>query len=75
MFYKYKVGYYNSYEDKEKYDTGLTWAKDYGEAANAVVRDYGKDSVFDVYLYEIIMDDDTARCINEEEIQSAIAHE
>lgn len=34
MFYMYRVGWYNSYEDEEKYDRGIVYASDYGTAAD-----------------------------------------
>ena len=53
MYYKYKINYYESYNDEEVLSEGLVWGKDYGEAANTVVNDYGESSVIDVYLQEI----------------------
>lgn len=67
MFYKYKVTWYNSYEDKELTEEGLVFATSYGTAADAVVQDYGIDNVIDVYLYNIHNEGD-GHCINKEEI-------
>lgn len=69
MYYKYKVGYYNSYEDEETYDEGIVFAKNYGQAANRVTEDYGSD-VFDIYLKEIYLEGDGC-CLNKEEIDFA----
>lgn len=49
MFFLYKVRYWSDYDDEEKEARGLTYGKDYGEAANKVYEDY-KDDVIDIYL-------------------------
>ncbi len=74
MFYKYKVTWYNSYEDKELTETGLVHADSYGNAANAVVEDYGKDDVIDIYLYEIYNEGGGA-CINVDELKDTFGEE
>lgn len=69
MFYKYKVTWYDSYYDKEVVEEGLTYANSYGNAANAVVEDYGKDNVVDIYLYEVFSEGDGS-CIGADELKS-----
>ena len=69
MFYKYKVTWYDSYYDEEVVEEGLTYANSYGNAANAVVEDYGKDNVIDIYLYEVFNEGDGA-CIGADELKS-----
>ena len=70
MFYKYKVTWYDSYSDQESGEGGITWASSYGDAAEAVIKDYGKDSVINMALSEIILD--SVRCLNEDEIKHAL---
>jgi hypothetical protein len=74
MFYKYKVTWYNSYEDKELTETGLVHANSYGNAANAVVEDYGKNDVIDIYLYEIYNEGGGA-CISVDELKDTFDEE
>ena len=68
MFYKYKVGWYDSYLDKETYNEGIVCANDYGTAANRVIYSYGKDNVFNLFLEEIPADDNEDYCLSKEEI-------
>lgn len=68
MFYKYKVGWYNSYLDKEIYNEGLVFASDWGQAANRVSNSYGKDSIFEMSIYEIMCDDEEDYCLSKEDI-------
>lgn len=68
MFYKYTVTWYNSYEDKVLIETGLVCANSYSNAANAVVEDYDKDKVIDIYLYKIYNDGNGA-CISVNELK------
>ena len=53
MFFKYKVTWYCDYDGDEKLDCGLVYATDYGNAANKLLEDYGKDNVIDIYLQEL----------------------
>ena len=69
MFYKYKVTWYDSYNDEEVVEEGLTYADSYGNAANTIVENYGKDNVIDIYLYEVFNDSDSA-CISADELKS-----
>lgn len=68
MFYKYKVGWYNSHDDKEEYDEGIVCANSYGSAADRVIYSYGKDNVFDMYLKEIVTEDENDYCLSKEDI-------
>ncbi len=71
MFYKYKVGWYDSYKDEEIYSEGIVSASDYSIAADRVVDSYGKDSVFEIQLREILCDDDNDYCLSKEDIDYA----
>lgn len=75
MYYKYKVGWYREDSDKEEDNVGVVWASSYGDAADAVVEDYGKDYVINIHLSEIIMDSEDARCITDKEIKHALWHD
>lgn len=74
MFYKYKVTWYNSYEDKELTEAGLVYANSYGNAADTVVEDYNKDDVIDIYLYEIY-NEGTGACISTDELKNTFEEE
>lgn len=71
MYYMYKVGYYDSYNDEEKYDKGIVCATNYGTAANRVIHSYGEDSVFNLFLKETITGsmDDKDYCLSEDDIK------
>ena len=71
MFYKYKVGWYNSYDDKEEYSEGIVCAYSFGCAAERVTDSYGKDNIFDMYLTEITTEDENDYCLSKEEIDDA----
>ena len=71
MFCKYRVNFFNSYEDKECCAEGLVIGRDYGTAANHVIDAYGKDSVIDLYLQEVFDDEDY--CLSKEELKIAFA--
>ena len=71
MFYKYKVGWYDSYNDEEKYSEGVVFAADWGQAANRVSNSYGKDSIFEMNIYEIMCDDEEDYCLSKEDIEYA----
>ncbi len=53
MFYQYKVTYWDTYDSEERVSTGLVYAKDYGKAANKLVKAYDPTCIIDIYLYEI----------------------
>lgn len=72
MFYKYEVGWYNPYDDKEELEKGIVFEHDYGSAANRVVHSYGKDYVFEVKIKEIVLDNiEEDYCLPEEELKYA----
>ena len=73
MFYMYKVGWYDSYNDEEKYSRGIVCALDYGTAANRVIYSYGKDKVFNLFLEKITTEsmDEVDYCLSEDDIKSA----
>ena len=71
-YFKYKVTWYNSYEDEEQTDTGIVAAKTYGEAANTVVEDYGEEYVVDIYLYDICSE---GVCLSKDELDLAFRDE
>lgn len=52
MFYQYKVTYWDPYDTDEKTARGLVYAKDYGKAANKLVKSYDPTCIIDIYLYE-----------------------
>lgn len=72
MFYKYKVTYFDEYKDEEVPSEGIVWGDNYGDAANRVVEDYGKDLI-DIYLYEIYVDG--TYCIDTDELDYALKRE
>ena len=43
--YYFKVKYWDSTGDKEEYDCGLVTAPNYGEAAEKIVKFYGKENI------------------------------
>lgn len=71
MFYKYKVGWYNSHFDREEYSEGIVCANSFGSAAERVTYSYGKDNIFDMYLREIFTDDENNYCLSKEDIDYA----
>ena len=71
MFYKYKVGWYDEATDKENYSEGIVCANSYGSAAERVTYSYGKDNIFDMYLKEIVSEDDNDYCLSKEDIEYA----
>ena len=77
MYYMYKVCYYDSYSDEEKYDRGIVYAADYGSAADRVIHSYGEDSVLNLFLKEMITSsmDDKDYCLSEEDIKSVFEEE
>ena len=71
MFYKYRVNFYNAYDNEEHCDEGLVIGHDYGTAANHVIDAYGKEGVIDIYLQETFDDEDY--CLSKEELKIAFA--
>lgn len=76
MFYMYRVGWYDSYDDEEKYSKGIVYASDYGTAANRVIDSYGKDLVFNLFLREIVNGNvDEDYCLSEDDLEYAFKKE
>ena len=76
MFYMYRVGWYDSYNDEEKYDKGIVYASDYGTAADRVIHSYGKDDVFNLFLKEIVTGSvNEDYCLSEDDIEYAFKKE
>ena len=48
--FEYHVNWYDDCGDKEIYAEGLVAADTYVDAAEKVLRDYGEESVIDLYL-------------------------
>lgn len=70
MFYKYKVGWYNSYDNKDEYSEGMVYADNFGSAADRVTNAYGKDNVFDIYLKEPVIEGEDDYCLSKEDIDN-----
>lgn len=64
MFYEFKVTYWDDFNDRDEQEQGLVWAEDYGEAAQKLKDDYGRELI-DMYLQEW----DTANTISLDEIK------
>ena len=73
MFYKYKITYFDESKDEEVPFEGIVWGDSYGNAANRVVEDYGKDNLIDIYLYEIYIDG--TYCIDKDELDYVLKRE
>lgn len=69
MFLKYKVTYHNPYDGDEFKAQGIIWAADYGSAADKVQKEYGHDSIVNIYLSEINLEGEY--CIEKEELEDA----
>ena len=69
MFYKYKVGWYNSYDDTEMNSVGIVFARDYSSAAEHVQNAY--DGIFDLYLKEVVTNNEEDYCLSKEELDRA----
>ena len=50
MYFKYRVEWYNTVSESEVKDQGLVFATDFGDAANSICGDYGKDEVIRIEL-------------------------
>jgi len=77
MYYMYKVCYYDSYSDEEKYSKGIVCATNYGTAADRVIHSYGEDNVLNLFLKEMMTSsmDDKDYCLSEEDIKSVFEEE
>lgn len=70
MFYKYTVGWYDSSTDEEKHSEGIVFARDWNQAADHVVESYDHNNVFDLYLKELLVEDEDY-CLSKEDIEYA----
>ena len=48
--FEYRVNWYNDVNDNEEYARGLVYGPSYKDAMEKVMKDYGEDSLIDVYL-------------------------
>ena len=48
--FEYRVNWYNDMDDKEEYARGLVYGPSYKDAMEKIMKDYGEDSLIDVYL-------------------------
>ena len=64
MFYEFKATYWDEYTECEREERGLVFASTYGEAAERVRTDYGRELI-GMYLSQW----DTAHTISIEEIK------
>ena len=71
MFYKYDVGWYDSYHDQETYSEGIVFGNDYGVATYNIVHSYGEDVVFEISLKKIATDDEEGYSLSKEELKHA----
>ena len=51
--FRYKVRYYDEIEKTNATESGIIAAATYGEAADKIVRIYGKEDVVTIGLYEL----------------------
>ena len=56
--FEYRINWYNDVYDTEEYIRGLVYGPSYEDAIEKVMKDYGEDSIIDVYL-QILKDTDT----------------
>ncbi len=70
MFYKYDIGWYDSYHDQETYSKGIVFGNNYGNATDNLIRNYGEDVVFEISLKGIVTEDEEGYCLSEEELKS-----
>lgn len=66
-YFKYKITYWADYDADEHTDEGIIAAKNYGQAAENLVRDYGEKDTTDIFLREICIDGDY--CLSKEELE------
>ena len=56
--FEYRVNWYNDVCDNEEYARGLVYGPSYKDAMEKIMKDYGEDSLIDVYL-QALEDTDT----------------
>ena len=57
-FYKYKVKYYDSIDEKEKVEKGIISKSTFKEAMDSIIQYYGEDDLLDIQI-KIIIDEFT----------------
>lgn len=45
MFFQYKISYYDPIDDCEKNEQGLVWGRNYSDAAEGLMNEYGTSSI------------------------------
>lgn len=60
--FEYRVNWYNDVIDQEEYARGLVYGPSYRDAMEKVMKDYGEDSLIDVYL-QALEDTDTIELV------------
>jgi hypothetical protein len=60
--FEYRVNWYNDVIDQEEYVRGLVYGPSYKDAMEKVMKDYGEDSIIDVYL-QALEDTDTIELV------------
>lgn len=55
--FKYKVTYWSEYDSDEKLDVGIVVGATYIDAANELLKAFGEDSLIDMYLLPLDVDD------------------
>ena len=60
--FEYRVNWYNDVIDQEEYARGLVYGPSYKDAMEKVMKDYGEDSLIDVYL-QALEDTDTIELV------------
>ena len=56
--FEYRINWYNAVIDQEEHARGLVYGPSYKDAIEKVMKDYGEDSLIDVYL-QALEDTDT----------------
>jgi len=67
-FFRFKVSYYDVFEDGEQFDSGFVYAEDYADAAGKIAKWYGEDLNAIEKLYEtdndiVLLDENIAKCM------------
>ena len=56
--FEYRINWYNDVIDQEEYARGLVYGPSYKDAIEKIMKDYGEDSLINVYL-QALEDTDT----------------
>lgn len=67
-FFRFKVSYYNVFENGKQFDSGFVYANGYAGAADKIAKWYGEDLNAIEKLYEtdndiVLLDDNIAECM------------